>query len=62
MWPDVGGVDDYVPDGDVPDGRHLLLGEDPVPPVLEPESVAVANPLELVADNIPEKVTDITYT
>ncbi len=50
---DSGGVDNDVPDGDVPDGGHLFLGEDPVPAVLEPEAVAVANPFELVADNVP---------
>ncbi len=53
--PDSGGVDYDVPDGDVPDGGHLLLGEDPVPAVLEPEPVAVANPFELVADYVPKK-------
>jgi hypothetical protein len=50
------GVDNDVPDSDVPDGGHLLLGEDPVPAVLEPEPVPVANPFELVPDNVPRKM------
>ncbi len=49
------GVDNDVPDRDVSDGGHLLLGEDPVPAVLEPEAVPVANPFELVADYVPRE-------
>ena len=49
---DGGGVDDDVPDGDVPDGGHLVPTEDSIPAVLEPETVAVTNPLELIPNNV----------
>jgi hypothetical protein len=57
--PDGRGVDNDVPDGDVSDGGHLLLGENPVPAVFEPEAIAVANPFELVANNVPRKKINI---